>query len=264
MKDGGRRESRMRCSPGIRLALFMAVFALAVQLRDRAYAMHIAEGILPGAWAGLWYGVAAVFVAAGLYVMSRELRRDRSRGPQMALMGALIFIFSLLPIPVPISGTCSHPCGTPMASVIIGPAVSALMGGIALLFQALFFAHGGITTWGANVVSMAVVGSFAGFFVYRLSRRLGANTFLAAFFAGFVGDLCVYLVTALQLALGVPTAAGVLSRWGTVFVAFLPTQLPLAVLEGVVTGGVVAAIAGRRPELLAEAVPVFARRGRGN
>ncbi|MDR7589329.1 MAG: energy-coupling factor ABC transporter permease, partial [Armatimonadota bacterium] len=89
------------------------------------------------------------------------LRRDRSRGPQMALMGALIFIFSLLPIPVPISGTCPHPCGTPMASVVIGPAVSALMGGIALLFQALFFAHGGITTWGANVVSMAVVGSFA-------------------------------------------------------------------------------------------------------
>lgn len=239
---------------------FAAVFALFLQMRGKAYAMHIAEGILPAAWAGVWYAIAAVFVVAGVYYLSVELRRDRSRGPQIAMMGALVFIISLLPIPVPISGTCSHPCGTPVAAVVTGPAIAVLMGAIALLLQALFFAHGGITTLGANIVSMAVVGSFAGYFTYKILKRFGANPFLAAFFAGFVGDLCVYLVTALQLALGVGGGAGIISRWSTIFVAFLPTQLPLAFIEGLLSGGIVSALHSRKPELLHDSLMLAAKR----
>ncbi len=34
-----------------------------------AYAMHIAEGILPLKWAAIWYVVAAIFVVIGIGVI---------------------------------------------------------------------------------------------------------------------------------------------------------------------------------------------------
>ncbi len=254
---------RLRRSVMIKVAGFLSAFALAFQLRGTAYAMHISEGILPADWAVFWYGVSAVFIAAGLYRLSRALVKERSLSPQVALVGALIFVVSLLPVPVPISGSCSHPCGTPMGAILLGPVISILMGSIALLFQALFFAHGGITTWGANVFSMAVVGSLTGFLVWRSLRRFGADAFLASFFAGFIGDLCVYLITALQLALGVPTSAGPVSRWGMIFAAFLPTQLPLAVLEGLLSGAVVVAVFRRRPDMIHGMVTAPVRKKEG-
>ena len=42
------------------------------------------------------------------------------------------------------------------------------MAAISLLIQALFFAHGGLTTLGANIVSEGIVGSLVG-----LRRLLG-------------------------------------------------------------------------------------------
>ena len=41
---------------------------------------------------------------------------------------------------------------------------------IVLFFQAVFLAHGGITTIGANTISMGVVGTFAGYGLWKLFR----------------------------------------------------------------------------------------------
>jgi cobalt/nickel transport system permease protein len=75
------------------------------------------------------------------------------------------------------------------------------MGSVALLLQALFFAHGGLTSWGANVIAMAAAGSFAGFGSFFLARNLGLGLGTSAGIAGFAGDLATYGVTSLQLAL---------------------------------------------------------------
>lgn len=168
-----------------------------------AYAMHISEGILPFNWALVWFAAAAPFVAIGLRRVKEMARDDLSFKPLMGLMAAVVFIISCMPIPVPTAGTCSHPCGTGIAAILVGPFVSVVIAGVALLIQALFLAHGGLSTWGANVVSMGVVGSFAGFFTFRGLRLLRMKLVVAGFAAGLLADWATYLATSVELASGI-------------------------------------------------------------
>lgn len=212
--------------------------------------MHIPEGMLPAGQAAAWYAPALAFVTAGVIQVKHRLAEAAEYKTMLGLMGAFVFVVSLMPIPVPGIGTVSHPCGTPLAAILLGPFAAVLVGAVALLLQALFFAHGGITTWGANIISMAIAGSFAGYGAFRLSRRLGLGLGPAAGLAGVAGDLATYGVTSLQLALGLHGNEPVPVVWATAFVSFLPTQLPLAIAEGFFTAGVVVLIARQREEIL--------------
>ncbi len=242
------------------LAPVLALGLLLLYARP-AHAMHIAEGILPANWAALWYAVAALFVGAGVIMVRRRLRDNRRLLPLLGLAGAAVFLISVFPVPVPISGTSSHPSGTPLAAILVGPFVSVVLGALALLIQALFLAHGGISTWGANIVSMAVVGSFVGFGAFVMFRKLNVPVFAAAFAAGLFGDWATYATTAFELASALHGAGSLWSMFGAIAVAFAPTQLPLGILEGFFTGGVVTLVHQRRPELLSYVMPAALRPG---
>ncbi len=231
------------------LALLLALASVLLYPAP-AYAMHIAEGILPASWAAIWYLPAVVLVGIGISVIKRKTRANRGLVPLLGLTGAAVFLISVFPIPVPIAGTCSHPCGTPLGAILVGPFISIVLGALALLIQALFLAHGGITTWGANIVSMAVVGSFVGFGSFVLFRRLNASLFLSAFAAGLFGDWATYATTAFELASALHGAGSLWSMFAAISIAFAPTQIPLGILEGLFAGGVVTLVYERRPELL--------------
>lgn len=212
--------------------------------------MHITEGVLPAQWAAAWFVPAAMAVGKGLRDMRRQVAANPVRKPFFALLAAAVFIISLLPIPVPVAGTSSHPCGTPLAAILVGPFISSVLASVALFLQALFFAHGGLTTLGANVVSEGLVGSLTAYAVFVLARRAGLSLFTAAVVAGGLGDLAVYLTTSFELALALHGQQPLGEAALTFFVAYLPAQLPLAILEGVFTGLALRFVAERRPDLL--------------
>ena len=220
-----------------------------------AYAMHIAEGILPANWAAIWYVIAIIFLVIGIWVIRKRTKEVRGLVPLLGVAGAVIFLISVFPIPVPVAGSCSHPCGTPLGAILVGPFISTVLGALALLIQALFLAHGGISTWGANIVSMALVGSFAGFGAFILFRRFNASIFVAAFAAGLLGDWATYATTSFELASALHGTSSLWGMFGAIAVAFAPTQLPLGILEGLFTGGVVTLVYQRRPELLSRIIP---------
>jgi cobalt/nickel transport system permease protein len=220
-----------------------------------AYAMHIAEGILPANWAVIWYVVAVIFLVIGILIIRRKTREVRGLMPLLGVAGAVIFLVSVFPIPVPVTGSCSHPCGTPLGAILVGPFISTVLGALALLIQALFLAHGGFSTWGANIVSMALVGSFVGFGVFVFFRKLHAPIFVAAFAAGLLGDWATYATTSFELASALHGTGSLWGMFGAIAVSFAPTQLPLGILEGLFTGGVVALVYQRRPELLSRIIP---------
>jgi len=139
------------------ILLLLMVSGLLLTAPD-AHAMHISEGLLPLRWAALWSLIAAPFIAYGLYRLRKVSAVDLSFKPLVGLMAAVVFIISCMPIPVPTAGSCSHPCGTAISSILVGPVISILVAAVALLIQALFLAHGGLTTWGANIFSMGVIG----------------------------------------------------------------------------------------------------------
>ena len=173
---------------------------MALLIPAPAFAMHISEGILPFSWAALWYAVALPFVAWGLRDLRRRSETAPSFKPFVGLVGAAVFLISCMPIPVPTAGTCAHAAGTGLAAILIGPGLTVVVASIALTLQALFLAHGGLTTLGANIVSMGVAGAYAGYGVYAIGRRLGIPWAVAAFLAGLFSDWATYAMTSVELA----------------------------------------------------------------
>lgn len=215
-----------------------------------AYAMHISEGILPLNWAALWFTVAAPFVFYGLFALKKLSNTDVSFKPLVGLMTAAVFIISCMPIPVPSAGTCSHPCGTGLSAILLGPAISVLVASVALLIQALFLSHGGLSTLGANIFSMGIMGSFTGYLTFRTLRVLRFNMALAGFMAGLLADWATYVATSAELASGIRGDAPFLPLFYKILIAFIPTQLPLGILEGAITAGTIILLYKRRPDLL--------------
>lgn len=211
--------------------------------------MHISDGILSPAWVILWWIVALAFIAVGVYQIRQRSKLDLRYLPMLALMGAAVLVISVWHIPVPVTGSSSHPCGTPMAAIIVGPFPVAVISAVALFFQT-FVGHGGLTTIGANDFSMGIVGAFTGFGTWLAMRKLGFGIFVAAGTAGFIGDAFTYITAAFQLAISIHPDA-LFRYWGIFMLGYLPTQLPLAIMEFVFTGLVVRYIADVRPEMLA-------------
>ncbi len=212
--------------------------------------MHITEGILPLKWAGVWYVVSAPFVAMGLMVLKAKTKGDITFKIMLGMVGAAVFVISCMPVPVPTAGTCSHPCGTGISGILLGPIMSIFVTSIALLIQALFMAHGGITTWGADIVSMGIVGSYAGFLTFRGLTFLRVHPVISAFVAGVLADWATYLTTSFELASALKGDGSFWTLFWTILVAFIPTQLPLGILEGAMTGGMVGFMLKRRPDIL--------------
>jgi len=226
------------------------IIIMMLTVASPAHAMHISEGILPLGWAALWFAIALPFVALGCRELKRVSRDDLAMKPLVGLLAAVVFIISCMPIPVPTAGTCSHPCGTAISAILVGPFISVLISTVALLIQALVMAHGGLTTLGADIVSMGVVGSFVGYAVFKGLRRCGASLGVAAFTAGILTDWATYMTTSVELASGIRGSEPFLPLFAKILVAFVPTQLPLGILEGAMTAGMVTLLARKRPDLL--------------
>lgn len=212
--------------------------------------MHIAEGLLPADYA-IGYSVAAgVIVTKGILDYVKRSREFPMAKQLTGVMTAAVFIISLLPIPVPITGTSSHPGGTPLAAILMGPFIPSAMSVVALFFQALFLAHGGLTTLGANTLTMGLFGGSIGYAVWRCCRRMGLSLPWSAGLAGFIGDISIYIGTSSQLALAIHGDSSMFKVFGVILMGFLPTQLPLAVLEGLFTALVLKFLAERRKDIL--------------
>lgn len=210
---------------------FAVVFAVA----PASNAMHIMEGYLPAGYCVAWGVVCLPFLIAGFISLRNKVKENRRNMTLIAMAGAFIFVISSLKIPS-VSGSCSHMTGTGLGAILFGPAAVSVLGIIVLIFQALLLAHGGLTTLGANTFSMAVAGPLVSFGLYKLCGKLKVNRRVSIFLAAFLGDLFTYCVTSFQLAFAYPSEAGGVAASAVKFLGvFAPTQLPLAVIEGILT-----------------------------
>lgn len=234
-----------------RNAILLSILMATVTWPSCSHAMHVSEGILPFSWAAFWFAVSLPFLAIGLRTLARRSAHDLSSKPLTGMVTAVVFVISCMPIPVPMAGTCSHPCGTGLAAILLGPTLGVVVAAAALLIQALFLAHGGLTTLGANLFTMGVMGSFAGYAVFRGMRLAGGSPALSAFAAGIAADWATYAGTAMVMAAGIGEPGSFWSLSGKIALAFVPTQLPLGIVEGMITAGMVSLLLKKRPDLLA-------------
>ncbi|PHV70425.1 cobalamin biosynthesis protein CbiM [Sporanaerobium hydrogeniformans] len=213
----------------------LSVFCVMSGIATSSYGMHIMEGFLPPLWSLSWSVICIPFFIAGLLSMKKIINEDKKSKLILAMVGAFAFVLSALKVPS-VTGSCSHATGVGLGAILFGPMVMAVIGAIVLLFQALLLAHGGITTLGANVFSMAIVGPIAAYGIYKLCRKLKAPQWLAVFMGAMLGDLLTYVTTSIQLSLAFPAEVGGVEASLIKFLGiFALTQLPLAISEGLLT-----------------------------
>lgn len=212
--------------------------------------MHIMEGFLPVNHAIGWGIASTPFVAYGIYSIRKQIAANPEQRILLGVAAAFSFVLSALKIPS-VTGSCSHPTGTGLGTLLFGPAAMAPIGAVVLLFQAILLAHGGLTTLGANIFSMAIVGPFVAYAVFRLARALGASLAVGVFLAASLGDLLTYVTTSVQLAWAFPDATGgFMASFAKFASIFAVTQIPLAISEGLLTVLIFNALARFNPKEL--------------
>ena len=205
--------------------------------------MHIMEGFLPAEHAIGWTVASAPFVAYGVHRIRVAVKERPERRMLLGVAAAFSFALSALKLPS-VTGSSSHPTGVGLGAVAFGPVAMAPIGLVVLLFQALLLAHGGLTTLGANVFSMAVVGPFVAYGAYRLCRAVRLPLSVAVFSAALFANLATYVTASAQLAFAFPDATGGFAASFAKFAGvFALTQVPIAITEGLLTVVVFNAIA---------------------
>lgn len=174
--------------------------------------------------------VTGLVVSAGLLAVSlRQL--DDERIPRAAVLAAAFFVASL--IHVPLGAGSAHLLLNGLLGLLLGwLAVPALL--VALVLQAAFFGYGGIVVLGVNLANLALPALFAAALLRgRLRRGTAAAAFRVGAAAGGIGVLGSAALVAVSLAASgepfVPAAK-----------LLLAAALPLALVEGLITGTVVA------------------------
>ena len=195
--------------------------------------MHISEGILsaPVLISG------ALLTATGTAIGLKKLNIDRIMGVSM-LTGAF-FVASL--IHVPIGPASIHLVLNGLLGMILGWACfPAIL--VGLLLQAVFFQYGGLMVLGVNTATMAIPAVVC----YYLLRPLLLNE-RTRMLAGFLGGAGAVFASALCMA-----AALAFSDIGFLTTAKLTilANLPIMLIEGVVTMFTVSFLARVHPDLL--------------
>ena len=216
--------------------LFLTLIGL-FTIFSNGYSMHIMEGFLPVNWALIWFAVCIPFWVIGIRKLHKLSKGSIEEKMMLALAGAFIFVLSALKIPS-VTGSSSHPTGVGLSSILYGPGVTSILGTIVLIFQAGLLAHGGFTTLGANAFSMAIAGPIVSYGIYILLKN--KNKSLAVFLAASLGNLSTYIITSFQLALANPSpTGGILESFIKFGIVFAVTQIPLAVIEGLLTNVII-------------------------
>jgi|GEM_PF-51473 cobalamin biosynthesis protein CbiM len=205
--------------------------------------MHIPDGFLT-------HGVAAFMGGAALATTIYSAKRSfgqvpRTRIPLLAATAALVFAGQMVNFPIA-GGTSGHFLGAVFAAILFGPFLANILFTVILALQMLLFQDGGLLALGANACNMAVIGTFGGYWIYRMLKDLvgGANGILVgAFVAGWFS--VVLSATACALEMGFSGIFSPLPLLG----AMLGVHIKIGVAEGLLTLALAAMLMRMKPSV---------------
>ncbi len=162
--------------------------------------MHIQEGYLPMEWCMVWYILSIIVVAIGIIQLRKVIKENPEAKKILTINGIVMFLVSLLGVSS-LKGCESSPLVNGLSGSIFGPAVTSVVVAIVLLLQAIILGYGGITTLGANIFAMGVVGPLAACIVYYFLNRTSIPDIVSLMFAVLIANIFTLATTALQFTL---------------------------------------------------------------
>jgi len=210
--------------------------------------MHIPDGFIPLSQCILYWAIALVFITLSLRWARRDM--DEERIPLVAVVAAGIFAIQSFNLPVGL-GTTGHLVGGALAAIVLGsPYAAIFIMTLVLIAQGILFGDGGITTMGANILNMGVIGGFVGYYTYR--GFMGGTKSLNL--SGFAAAWAACLIPALSAAVEMALAGTFPLREGLIAMGLYHTLI--GVIEGGITVVAIRLIASARPDILEAESPV--------
>jgi cobalt/nickel transport system permease protein len=212
--------------------------------QKKAETVHIPDGILNP------YACTAMYVAALLFLIWawRGAKRTLPRTfiPLIAIISAIVLVVQLVEFPVAGGGSTWHFLGGTVVSMILGPFGALISMTITLIIQALALGDGGVTSFGANVFNMAVIGALSFFIVKTfLSRKFNTKRLaLSVFIASFISNVCTALAVGVEI--GLFPMVGNLGGIAVTVPSMLVWYVPTGIIEGVVASSLVASLSSLR------------------
>jgi cobalt/nickel transport system permease protein len=202
--------------------------------------LHIPDGILDPAACIALFIVSACFLAVAWWQVKN--RHPRYFIPLIAVVSALVLVIQLFEFPVAGGGSTWHFLGGTTVTMILGPWAGMISMTMTLGIQAVALGDGGLTTFGANIFNMAIIGAMS-FYLVKLFMIRGYSTRKLAvgmFVASFVSNVCTALAVGLEI--GLFPMVGTLGGVGVTVPTMLFWYVPTGLLEGVVSSALVVAL----------------------
>jgi cobalt/nickel transport system permease protein len=160
--------------------------------------IHIPDGFLSPAICVLMYALSIAFLVWSW--KKARVTYPRSLAPLLAVSSDFIFAAQMINFPIAY-GTSGHLVGGTFLSMLLGPYAAILSMTIVLMMQALFFGDGGVSTFGANVFNMAVIGGLSFFLVRFLARgpKRNGRFFLSVYVASWLSVVSGALACGLEI-----------------------------------------------------------------
>jgi len=209
-------------------------------------AMHIPDGFLNLPISLSTWAIAIGLIALCLNRVQTEYQERTV--PLMGVCAAFIFAAQMINFPIP-GGTSGHLLGGTLAGVLLGPWAGSLVMTVVFIVQAVLFQDGGLTALGANIFNMGLIGTFAGYYLYRAIRTtlgrdswrgIAVGTAIAAWTSVFVAAMVCALQLGLSGTVPLNVAVPAMAFW----------HIMIAIGEAVITVITVSFIYRTRPDLL--------------
>ncbi|MBR8832257.1 MAG: putative fused nickel transport protein LarMN [Chroococcopsis gigantea SAG 12.99] len=211
-------------------------------------AMHVPDGFL-----SLPVSLVTWVISIGLIAVSLNKVQARYKEKTVPLMGvcaAFIFAAQMINFPIP-GGTSGHLLGGTLAGVLLGPWAGSLVMTVVFIVQGFLFQDGGLTVLGANIFNMGLIGTFGGYYLYRIIRKaLGLSNWrsmaIAVAVSAWTSVVVASLVCAIELALSGTVPLSV------VITAMVGWHIIIGIGEAIITVLAVSYIWRTRPDLIYE------------
>jgi len=202
--------------------------------------MHIPDAFMPIWQSGIYWVIALIFIILALKWARNELTEDKI--PMVAVLSAGIFAIQAFNLPVGF-GTSGHLVGGALVAILLGsPYAAVFVLTLVLIIQGIIFGDGGLTTMGANIINMGVVGGFIGYYSYRGLHRATKSVYLPAAVAAWLACFISALACAVMMwAAGTFPLVPGLAAMG-IYHAII------GIVEGAITAGAIYLLLQARPE----------------
>jgi len=204
--------------------------------------MHIPDAFIPIGQAVIYWLIALICI--GLSVRWTKLQLSEEKLPLVAVLAAGIFAIQAFNLPIGL-GTSGHLVGGALAAIILGsPWAAVFILTLVLIIQGFIFGDGGITTMGANIINMGVIGGFCGYYTFTGLKRIIHNPYASAAVAGWVACFIPALACSIEMALAgtFPLIPGM--------VAMGLYHALIGIIEGLLTAAIIYLLVQARPDLV--------------